>query len=120
MNHAYARETYLNNQVATASQKKLIVMLYEGAIKNLRLAEISMTNKEIENTNKYFIKAQNIVFELMNTLNFEAGGDMAENLYSLYDYMYRSLVRANIDKNIEKTKEVKKYLEELKDAWIQI
>lgn len=119
MNHAYARETYRNNQIETASQKKLIVMLYEGAIKNLRLAELSIASKEIENTNKYFIKAQNIVFELMNTLNFDAGG-VAEDLYKLYDYMYRGLIRANIDKDIEKTKEVKAYLEELRDVWIQI
>ena len=45
--------------------------------------------------------------ELMTTLNFEAGGDIAKNLYQLYDYMYFRLVRANIDKNIDYVKEVK-------------
>ncbi len=44
----------------------------------------------------------------MTTLNFEAGGDIAKNLYQLYDYMYFRLVRANIDKNIDYVKEVKK------------
>ncbi|HLS53956.1 MAG TPA: flagellar export chaperone FliS, partial [Tissierellaceae bacterium] len=60
------------------------------------------------------------IFELMNTLNFEAGGEIAQNLYNLYDYMYTGLVRANIDKDMEKTKEIRKYLEELRDAWTQI
>ena len=120
MNHAYAKDVYRNNQVTTAPQKKLIVMLYDGAIRNLKLAEIAMENKDIEKINTHLIKAQDIIMELMTTLNFEAGGDIAKNLYQLYDYMYFRLVRANIDKNIDYVKEVKKYMEELRDAWEQI
>ncbi len=56
----------------------------------------------------------------MNTLNFEAGGQVAKDLYSLYDYMYKSLIRANIDKDIDKLEEVKRYMEELRDTWTQI
>lgn len=120
MNHAYAKDVYRNNQVTTAPQKKLIIMLYDGAIRNLKLAEIAMENKDIEKINTHLIKAQDIIMELMTTLNFEAGGDIAQNLYQLYDYMYFRLVRANIDKNIDYVKEVKKYMEELRDAWEQI
>ncbi len=120
MNHAYAKDVYRNNQVTTAPQKKLIIMLYDGAIRNLKLAEIAMENKDIEKINTHLIKAQDIIMELMTTLNFEAGGDIAKNLYQLYDYMYFRLVRANIDKNIDYVKEVKKYMEELRDAWEQI
>jgi flagellar protein FliS len=120
MNHAYAKDVYRNNQVTTAPQKKLIIMLYDGAIRNLKLAEIAMENKDIEKINTHLIKAQDIIMELMTTLNFEAGGDIAKNLYQLYDYMFFRLVRANIDKNIDYVKEVKKYMEELRDAWEQI
>ena len=120
MNHAYAKDVYRNNQVTTAPQKKLIIMLYDEAIRNLKLAEIAMENKDIEKINTHLIKAQDIIMELMTTLNFEAGGDIAKNLYQLYDYMYFRLVRANIDKNIDYVKEVKKYMEELRDAWEQI
>ncbi len=120
MDHAYAKDVYRNNQVTTAPQKKLIVMLYDGAIRNLKLAEIAMRDGEIQKVNTHLIKAQDIVMELMSTLNFEAGGDIAKNLYSLYDYIYLRLVRANVDKNIEYIEEVKKYMEELRDAWEQI
>lgn len=120
MNQAYARNTYQNNQVTAAPQKKLIVMLYDGAIKNLKLALIAMDENKIEETNNLIIKTQDIISEFMITLDFEKGGDIASSLYSLYDYMYNSLIRANIDKDAEKVEEIIKYLEELRNTWTQI
>lgn len=120
MNHAYANNVYKNNQVLNAPKKKLLIMLYDGAIKNLKLAEAAIENKEIEKTNTYLIKTQNIITELISTLNFEAGGDIAKNLHQLYEYMYLKLVRANIDKDVEGVIEVKKFLEELRETWAQI
>jgi flagellar protein FliS len=117
---AQVRNAYQTNQVTTASPKKLLIMLYDGAIKNLRLAELSLEEKNIENVNKYLKKAQDIITEFMTTLNFEDGGDVAGNLYQLYEYMNRRLIRANIDKDVEPIKEVRKYLEELRDTWMQI
>lgn len=120
MNQAYARNTYQNNQVMAAPQKKLIIMLYDGAIKNLKFSIKYMEEKNIEKTNIYILKAQDIISEFMITLDFKKGGEIASSLYSLYDYMYNTLVRANIDKDIDKVKEVIKYLEELRDTWMQI
>lgn len=120
MNYAYANNVYKNNKVTTAPKKKLLIMLYDGAIKNLRLAEMAMENKEIEKINTYLIKTQDIISELMITLNFEAGGIIAKNLYELYDYMYFRLVRANIHKDIQGIKEVRNFLEELRNTWEQI
>ncbi|MDD2208866.1 MAG: flagellar export chaperone FliS [Bacilli bacterium] len=117
---AQAKNAYQTNQVVTASPKKLLIMLYDGAIKNLRLAELSLEEKNVENVNKYLIKAQDIITEFMTTLNFEDGGDVARNLYQLYEYMNRRLIRANIDKDAELVREVRKYLEELRDTWTQI
>lgn len=120
MNHAYANNQYKNNQVMTAPKKKLLIMLFDGAIKNLKLAELSIEGKEIEKTNTYLIKVQDIISELMLTLNFEVGGDIAKNLYQLYEYLYNRLIRANIDKDIEGVIEVKNFMEELRDTWEQI
>lgn len=120
MHHAYAKQAYQNNQVNTAPQKKLIIMLYDGAIKNLKLSKLAIEEKDIEKTNKYLIKAQDIIMELMTTLNLESGGEVAENLYQLYDYMYTKLIRANIDKDINSIIEVEKYMKELRDTWAQI
>lgn len=120
MNQAYAYNAYKNNQVMTASKPKLMIMLYDGAIKNLKLAELALEDKEIEKVNTYLKKTQDIIVEFMSTLNFEAGGEIADNLYALYEYMYNRLVRANIDKDKEVIIEVRKYLEELRDTWTQI
>lgn len=120
MNQAYARDIYKKNQVNTAPKKKLLIMLYDGAIKNLNLAEVALREKKFENTNKYMIKAQDILSELMITLDFDKGGDIANNLYQLYDYMYNRLVRGNIDKDIEAVVEVREYMKELRDTWAQI
>lgn len=122
MNQAQAQayNVYKTNQVMTAPPKKLVIMLYDGAIKNLKLAEIALEENDIAQKNTCLKKAQDIITELMTTLNYEAGGDIAKNLYQLYDYMLRRLIRANIDKDVEPIKEVIKYLEELRDAWSQI
>jgi flagellar protein FliS len=120
MNQANAYNAYRNNQVMAASKNKLVIMLYDGAIKNLKLAEIALQEKQIENVNTHIKKTQDIIAEFMSTLNFEAGGDIAKNLYQLYEYMYNRLIRANIDKDAAGIEEVKKYLEELRDTWTQI
>lgn len=120
MKQAYAYNAYKNNQVNTASKSKLVLMLYDGAIKNLKLAEMSIENKEVEKVNTYLTKAQDIIAEFMSTLNFEAGEDIAKNLYQLYDYCYNKLIRANIDKDIQGVQEVRKYMQELRDTWAQI
>ena len=120
MNQANAYDAYKTNQVMAASRSKLVIMLYDGAIKNLKLAEIALKEKQLEKVNTYLKKAQDIIVEFMSTLNFEAGGEIAQDLYQLYDYMYRRLVRANIDKDKDAIDEVKKYLEELRSTWAQI
>lgn len=122
MNNAYAKNAYMNNQVNTAPQNKLIVMLYDGAIRNLKLTELLLDEEKysIEEVNNALVKAQNIIFELMATLNREAGGEVADNLYSLYDFMYNKLVRANIDKDKEAVTLVRSYMEELRESWASI
>ena len=120
MNHTYGQNAYKNNQILTAPQNKLVLMLYDGIIKNLNLAKISLDKKEYESYNRNLIKAQDIVMELMTTLNFEAGGEVADGLYRLYDYMYLRLIRANVEKNLEYLDEVLKYTEELRETWAQI
>lgn len=118
--YANAGNAYKSNEVLTAPKKKLVVMLYDGAVKNLKLAKLAMAEKSIEKTNNAIIKAQNILAEFMSTLNFEDGGEIAKGLMSLYQYMYDRTIRANIDKNPEILDEVIGMLEELRDTWSRI
>jgi flagellar protein FliS len=121
-NNAYANanNAYMNNQVMTASSTKLVVMLYDGAIRNLKLAKLAIGDKNIEKTNNSVIKAQRILSELMSTLNMEDGGEISRNLMALYQYMHQRTIRANIDKNAEILDEVIGYLVDLREAWSQI
>jgi len=84
------------------------------------LEKIENEEKNKEKKNAAFIKTQNILTELMSTLNFDQGGDIAKNLMALYQYMYQRTVSANIEKNQDAADEVIGYLEELRDAWSQI
>lgn len=120
MNQANVYSAYKNNEVMTASPTKLIIMLYDGAIKNLKLAEFAIQEKKIEKVNQHIKKAQDIIAEFMSTLNFDQGGDIAVSLQQLYEYMYHKLIRANIDKDIKAVSEVRGYLEELRGTWLQI
>lgn len=118
--YASAGNAYKSNEVLTAPKKKLVIMLYDGAVKNLKLAKLSMGDKNIEKTNNAIIKAQNILAEFMSTLNFDEGGDIAKGLMNLYQYMYDRTIRANIDKDPEILDEVIGMLEDLRDTWSQI
>lgn len=114
--NAYA--IYQQNNVLTASRGKLLLMLYDGAIKFLRFAKASIDEKNVENANKYLCKAQDIVSELMVTLDMNY--EISKSLFSLYDYMKYRLVEANIYKDKEMIDEVLNMLVELRETWQQI
>lgn len=115
-----AYKEYKEIQVNTANREKLLIMLYQGCIKFLRFSKKSIEEDNIEAANNYIIKSQDIIRELMNTLDRENGGEIADNLYNLYDYMYRELVSANINKDIEKVEIVEEMMSELLESWQQI
>jgi len=110
---------YKKNQINTISSEQLVLMLYEGAGKFIGRAVIAMDNKDISGANHNLIRSQDILAELMRGINFDAG-EIATNLYDLYDFMYRQLVQANIKKEPQLALEVLEMINELKDAWQQI
>ena len=113
-------DSYKETQIKTATPGKLIVMLYEGAIKFINLAQEGMNKKHTgyEKVSNYIIKTQDIVTELMVSLDFEKGGQIAKNLFGLYLYMNRRLIEANIQKDSNILGEVKELLSELRSAWL--
>ncbi|MCU0847959.1 MAG: flagellar export chaperone FliS [Spirochaetes bacterium] len=113
-------EQYKETQVATANQGKLIVMLYDGAIKFLNIAAENMDPKTYDAANTNILKAQDIITELLLSLNMKDGGEIAKNLFSLYMYFKKSLLEANISKDPEKVRLIIKLLKDLRDAWDKI
>lgn len=108
---------YQQTQVQTSSPEKILVLLYEGAIQFLNKAKIGIENKNIEETHNNIMKAQRIISEFMNTLDMKNGGEIAQNLYSLYEYLNYRLVQANIKKEISYINEVLLHLKDLKLTW---
>ena len=110
-------KAYQETAVSTQSKGRLVVMLYEGAIKFLKRAIEEIEAKNPEAKGKYISKAIDIIFELNTVLDTEAGGEVAANLRRLYLFMGRHLTEANTKQDIGRIEEVIKLLEELNQGW---
>jgi len=108
---------YHKTSVESASKEKLLLMLYEGAIRFVKKAIIACEKNEIAPRCENIGRAYDIVLELMNTLDFKVGGEVAENLDQLYMYITEELTRANITGNPKHLKNVLKILETLYEGW---
>ena len=103
-------------------------MLYDGAAKQLNLAlellELNNSEKKdpgrIEQIGKSLMKAEEIITELMVSLDFEQGGDIAKNLFALYTWFNRELMEANISQDIRRIITVRNMISELRNSWKEI
>lgn len=120
MQQRNAQNVYKQNQILNASPKKLVVLLYDGCIKNMKLAELSITEKKLEQAHAALIKSQDIIAELASTLNKEQGGQVAQDLNDIYEYLMRNLIEANRTKDISIIQKNREMMEELRDAWAEI
>jgi len=113
---------YHQTKVKTASQGRLIVMLYEEAVKQLDLAteELRKPDKKLDKIHNHIVKTQDIITELMASLDFEKGGDIAQNLYNLYMFFNQQLLQANMNKKSDSLLEIRRMMSELRDAWVSI
>lgn len=109
-------QRYQQSQVETSSPAKLLLMLYDGALKSIQGARLGMMENNFEKVNNHLTRGQEIIFELMNSLDLEMG-EVAQNLYLLYDYMIQQLVQSNIQKDPQILCQVECMLKELKEAW---
>lgn len=106
---------YQQNSINTATPEELTLMLYNGSIKFIKLAKISMKDNDIQETNNNLVKSQNIIDELNGTLNMDY--ELSEGLRSLYVYIKEQLVEANIRKNPKALDEILPIIEEMRDTW---
>ncbi|MCM3162330.1 flagellar export chaperone FliS [Metabacillus litoralis] len=111
-------QSYQSNAVTTASPGELTLMLYNGCIKFIKLAKKAIEEKNISEKNTNLIKAQNIIQELMITINMDY--EVSKNILAMYDYMKSRLVEANISNDPEILDEVQGYVTEFRDTWKQV
>lgn len=125
MSYNQALSAYRETRVRTASQGSLIIMLYDEAIKQIGAALSKFDSSDriepqyIEETNKKIVKSQEIITELMASLDMEAGGEIAKNLLALYTYFNQQLMEGNIEKKPAKLLFVKDMMEQLRTAWVE-
>ncbi|MDR0495235.1 MAG: flagellar export chaperone FliS [Treponema sp.] len=123
-----ALSTYRETRIKTASQGQLIIMLYNEAVRQLdqalSLLELNNSGKKdpgrIEKINKAVVKTQEIVAELMVSLDFEQGGDIAKNLFALYTWFNRELMEANISQDVQRVSVVRDHMDLLRGSWQEI
>jgi flagellar protein FliS len=110
-------DIYKENAVGTQSKGRLIVMLYDGAVKFLNLALKDLEENNYAEKGRHIAKAQDIINELNAVLDMETGGEIATNLRSLYCFMLRRLSEANIKKDPRLIQDVIDLLDELNQGW---
>ena len=112
-------QQYRSTQVQTATPERLVVMLYDGALANAEQGIKALEVKDWEKAHHLIGKAQEMVVELMAALNLDTG-EIARNLYKIYEYVRGRLVEANVRKEPAPLREVITLLGELKEAWVEI
>ncbi|NGZ76117.1 flagellar export chaperone FliS [Saccharibacillus alkalitolerans] len=110
-------QKYQQTQAQTASKPKLLIMLYDGAIRFVKAGIDGIAERNYESANNNLCKAQAIVHELTSSLNFDY--PIASELARIYEYMLHLLIEANVKKNAAPAEEVLEHLSELREAWIE-
>ncbi len=110
-------DQYLNDKVATATPAQLTGMLFDGAVGALRGSIRAMEAEQWQPAVARSVRAQRIIFELRDSLDHEAGGEIAGNLYELYTWSYLTLSRSTQDKDVQAVKDVLGVMEPLATGW---
>ncbi len=108
---------YKQMAITTANRGQLLIMLYEAAIQNIKKSILALEKRDLASKGSAIGKAHDIINELLNTLNFEVGGNIAQDLERLYNFMTEQLIKANLENSKEPLLGVQKLLETLLSAW---
>ena len=115
MNQGYSM--YEQIAINTSNPLKIVLMMYDGAINFLNKSIEYAENGDTKNKNIYANMARDIIVEFNNSLNMEAGGEIAKSLRSLYFFMNRHLMESNWKDDIQGLEEVVQLLSNLRNAW---
>ncbi len=115
---ANLKERYRKDYIGTASPIDLVIFLYEGCIKQIKLAQIHQENGLIEKTGAALMRAQDIVTELIASLDLSF--KLSEDLMLLYEYILNELMQMNIKKDLGNAQALIKMMASLKEAWVGV
>jgi flagellar protein FliS len=112
-------KNYLQSEVLSATKDKLIQLVYDKVLTTLNLAVKNLDENNIVEAHNNIVKAEMIIFHLMNHLDFKAG-EISKNLFNIYEYSLKQLKNANIKKDMQMIKNVIEIFKELNEAWKRI
>jgi flagellar protein FliS len=119
MNPYASPQAYRQSAVLTATPEQLVVMLYDGAVRFLRQAEVAMSEGAFLHSYEKLGRGEAIIDELIATLNMDAG-EIAERLQAIYVFQKRTLIEARVQRNAEKIGQVVALLVSLREAWARL
>ena len=120
MKSSLAYNSYQQNSVAVESPAKLVEMLSEGILRFASMAKRCIDSEDIEKKIYYINRTTDIFVELLNSLDYEKGGQVAHYLTGLYTHQIKLLTQANMENNKEKIDIVIKVVKGLLEAWKEV
>jgi flagellar secretion chaperone FliS len=115
---SYAHQSYKTANITTADRGKLVIMIYDHCIKWTKKAEDELTHKNLEQMVRAVHRVQSGLTELMCALDMEKGGEIAKNLFRLYEFYSRHLTMAIKDRSTQCLREVSQMMSMLREAWL--
>lgn len=120
MNAQLAQQNYLRTRVLTATPEQLQLMLYDGAIRFAEQARVALLNKNYEESYRLIARVQRILTELSCSLKHDVSPELCGRLASLYNFIYRKLIEANVDHTIESLQEALSILHYQRQTWVML
>lgn len=111
------RKVSLESEIIVASPHSIIQLMFAGALQRLAQARYAMEQNDLANKGVYIGKAVSIIIGLQNSLNMDAGGQIAKNLSDLYDFMLRKITEANLNNDVKAIDDVCDILRTIKEGW---
>lgn len=115
--YSNAYNTYKNNSVNYASKEQLLLMLLDGAVKYAKIGRQAIIDNDIQRKHDNIMRTQDIFYELMISLDRNAGGEWGDNLYAVYEFINQRLMEANMKKDVKIMDEIIPLIEEVRDLW---
>lgn len=112
-------QQYKRSAVETSTPEKLLLMLFDGAIRFINQGKVAISEKRFDDANTLLLKVQDIFSELMKTLDMEKGGDIAKNLIELYAFYQKEVIQANMKKDIARLEPVLEFFQTFRSAWAE-
>jgi flagellar protein FliS len=113
-------QEYLKTKVMTASPEMLTLMLWDGAIRFAEQGKEAILKKEIENSYKALVRSQRIVTELTTNLRHDVNPELCGKLASLFNFIYRRLVEANISKDAKLVDDALEIMRHQRETWVML